>query len=391
MHKDPSAASANDAAEGYSFGEGFKDGLPIGLGYLSVSFTFGILAVSKGLSWIQAGLISLTNITSAGQVAGLGIMTAAGGIFAMILSQIIINLRYSLMGIALSQKADESMTPLMRILLAYGITDEIFGVAVSKEKEFGARYFFGLTVLPVIGWVAGTVIGAILGQVFPDFLTNALAIGIYGMFVSIVLPKTKHDKVILNSSLLACLISCMFTFIPLLSEHVSQGTAMIIAAIVAALAGVIARKILKGKAGTVIAILAGCILAGVVIIVAPFYKAAETTTVAEGVGGVLDSKVYVPLLITMALTTYLVRMIPFTLFRKKLEKPSVKAFFDYIPYTVLSAMTFPAIFYSTGSFVTAAVGTVAALILGYFERSLLTVAIGTCLAALTAGVVMMYI
>ena len=203
----PKEDSGTESFNGYTMGEGVRDGLPIGLGYLSVSFSFGILAVSKGLSWIQAGLISLTNITSAGQVAGLGIMTAAGGIIAMIISQIVINLRYSLMGIALSQKADRTMTPLLRMLLAYGITDEIFGVAVSKKYEFGARYFFGLTVLPVAGWVAGTVIGALLGQVFPDFLTNALAIGIYGMFVSIVLPKAKHDKVILCSSLLSHLFS----------------------------------------------------------------------------------------------------------------------------------------------------------------------------------------
>lgn len=391
MHDD-SVTSQEGVFEGYSLGEGVKDGLPIGLGYLSVSFTFGILAVSKGLSWIQAGLISLTNITSAGQVAGLGIMTAAGGILAMIISQIIINLRYSLMGISLSQKADKTMTPLLRILLAYGITDEIFGVAVSKKHEFGARYFFGLTILPVTGWVTGTVIGALLGQVFPDFLTNALAIGIYGMFVSIILPKAKHDKVILNASLLACIVSCLFTYVPFLSGHVSSGTAIIIAAVVAALAAVLTRKILSGKAGTVAAIVSGSILLGIFIFAAPFYKMPEASEIsADGARGALDNRIFIPLLIVMALTTYLVRMIPFTLFRKKLEKPSVKAFFDYIPYTVLSAMTFPAIFYSTGSFVTAAVGTVVALILGYFERSLITVAVGTCLAALTAGVVMMYI
>ena len=138
MPKDPSVSDIREFG-GYTTGEGIKDGLPIGLGYLSVSFSFGILAVSKGLSWIQAVLISLTNITSAGQVAGLGIMTAAGGIIAMILSQIVINLRYSLMGIALSQKADKTMTPLLRILLSYGITDEIFGVAVSKKHRLGCR------------------------------------------------------------------------------------------------------------------------------------------------------------------------------------------------------------------------------------------------------------
>ncbi len=385
-------SSKETGFKGYTLGEGVRDGLPIGLGYLSVSFTFGILAVSKGLSWIQAGLISLFNVTSAGQVAGLGIMTTAGGILAMIISQIVINLRYSLMGISLSQKADRSMTPLLRILLAYGITDEIFGVAVSKKYEFGARYFFGLTILPVLGWVAGTVIGALLGQVFPPFLTNALAIGIYGMFVSIVMPKAKHDKVILTSSLLSCIVSVLLFYIPFLSAHITSGFAIIIAAVAAALAGVIVGDKLSGKQGTVIAVITGVILVACIFILAPSYKVPEAAEVTnEGISGALDNKIFVPLLITMAVTTYLVRMIPFTLFRKKLEKPSIKAFFDYIPYTVLSAMTFPAILYATGSVISAAIGFAVALVLGFFERSLIVVAVGACLASLVAGAVMMYI
>ena len=378
--------------KGYTLGEGVRDGLPIGLGYLSVSFTFGILAVSKGLSWIQATLISLFNVTSAGQVAGLGIMTAAGGILAMIISQVVINLRYSLMGIALSQKADKSMTPLLRMILAFAITDEIFGVAVSKKNEFGAKYFFGLTILPILGWTAGTAIGALLGQVFPPFLTNALAIGIYGMFVSIVMPKAKHDKVILTSSILSCIVSVLLFYIPFLSEHITSGFAIIIAAVAAALTGVIIRDKLEGKKGTVIAVITGVILVVCIGILAPAYKAPEAASVTnEGVSGSLDNKIFIPLLITMAVTTYLVRMIPFTLFRKKLEKPSVKAFFDYIPYTVLSAMTFPAILYATGSVISAAIGFAIALVVGFFERSLIVVAVGACLASLVAGVIMMYI
>ncbi|MBR3278303.1 MAG: AzlC family ABC transporter permease [Lachnospiraceae bacterium] len=390
MANEPSAAERN-SFKGYTLGEGVRDGLPIGLGYLSVSFTFGILAVSKGLSWIQATLISLTNITSAGQVAGLGIMTTAGGILAMIISQIVINLRYSLMGIALSQKADKTMTPLLRILLAYGITDEIFGVAVSKKYEFGARYFFGLTVLPVTGWVAGTLIGAVLGQVFPAFLTNALAIGIYGMFVSIVMPKAKHNKVILNVSLLSCILSSVFFYVPVLSEHVTQGFAIIIAAVAAALAGVFTGKKLEGKGGIAATVITGSLLIGLMVFLAPYHKVEETTVQTGAAGGSLDYGIFIPLLIVMALTTYLVRMIPFALFRKKLEKPSVKAFFDYIPYTVLSAMTFPAILYSTGSFIAAVIGFGFALILGFFEKSLITVAVGACLASLAAGVVLMFI
>ena len=386
-----SPVSSKTEFKGYTLGEGVKDGLPIGLGYLSVSFTFGILAVSKGLSWLQASLISLFNVTSAGQVAGLNIMVTAGGMIAMIISQIVINLRYSLMGIALSQKADRTMTPLLRILLSFAITDEIFGVAVSKKHEFGAKYFFGLTILPVIGWVAGTTIGAVLGKVFPDFLTNALAIGIYGMFVSIVLPKAKHDKVILSGSLVSCIISCLFFFVPVLSENVSQGFAIIIAAVVSALLAVLLRNKLAGKAGTVTGITAGMLLIAVMLFMAPHHDTGSSSASVDVTAGKLDSRIFIPLLIVMALTTYLVRMIPFVLFRKKLEKPAVKAFFDYIPYTVLSAMTFPAILYATGSYISAVIGFAVSLILGYFEKSLLTVAIGTCLASLVTGVILMYI
>ena len=383
--------SSNAEFKGYTLGEGVKDGLPIGLGYLSVSFTFGILAVSKGLSWLQASIISLTNITSAGQVAGLNIMVAAGGLIAMIISQIVINLRYSLMGIALSQKADKTMTPLLRILLAYCITDEIFGVAVSKKYEFGAKYFFGLTILPVIGWVAGTTIGAILGRVFPDFLTNALAIGIYGMFVSIVLPKAKHDKVILSGSLISCILSCVLFYTPFLAEHVSGGFAIIIAAVLSAVFAVLLRNKLAGKAGAVVGIVAGILLIAIMLFMAPFHQEQSSAVAADVSAGKLDNGIFIPLLIVMALTTYLVRMIPFVLFRKKLENPSVKAFFDYIPYTVLSAMTFPAILYATGSYISALIGFGVALVLGFFEKSLLTVAIGTCLASLVTGVILMYI
>ena len=160
----------------------------------------------------------------------------------------------------------------------------------------------------------------------------------------------------------------------------------------AVLAGVLARTKLEGKARTVTAVILGIALIVILAVLAPSYIMPESSEVAfNGANGSLDSKIFVPLLIVMAVTTYLVRMIPFTLFRKKLEKPSVKAFFDYIPYTVLSAMTFPAILYATGSIISAAIGFVVALILGFFERSLIVVAVCACLASLVAGVVMMYI
>ena len=157
----------------------------------------------------------------------------------------------------------------------------------------------------------------------------------------------KHDKVILVSSVLACIVSCIFFYVPFLSEHVSQGFAIIIAAVIAALAGVIARRKLEGRAGTVTAIVLGAVLVALLAVFAPSYEMPETTEVAfSGANGSLDGRIFVPLLIVMAVTTYLVRMIPFTLFRKKLEKPSIKAFFDYIPYWSLYSSSFIIIFFS---------------------------------------------
>lgn len=143
---------------------GVNQGLPIGLGYLSVSFTFGIMAVSMGLPWWAALLISMTNLTSAGQVAGIVIIVAGGGYVELALSQLVINLRYALMSLTLSQKLDASVTRGQRFLMAFGITDEIFALAASRDGRFGFGYFLGLLVLPYLGWASGTLLGASAGS-----------------------------------------------------------------------------------------------------------------------------------------------------------------------------------------------------------------------------------
>lgn len=216
-----------------SYASGFKDGLPIGLGYLSVSFSFGILAIVSGLNTFQSILVSLTNLTSAGQVAGVGIMSASGGLIEMGVTQLLINLRYSLMSVSLSQKADDSFTTPKRLLLSFAITDEIFGVAMNKDHRIGPKYFAGLITLPFIGWTLGTALGAICGNYFPDFLINALTIGIYAMFVAIVIPACKKSSKICIVCAVAVALSCLFKFVPFLS-FVSSGFACIISAVVAA-------------------------------------------------------------------------------------------------------------------------------------------------------------
>lgn len=225
------------------FNKGIKDGLAIGLGYLSVSFSFGIMAVSQGLSWWQAVMVSLFNLTSAGQVAAVGIMgsvgaaSLSGGLIEMAVSTFIINLRYSLMGISLSQKTDETMTTPARLVTGFAITDEIFGVASSQEKV-SRNYMLGLAVLPIIGWTLGTLLGAVCGNILPDIVTNSLAIGIYGMFVAIVLPVSRKNTSIAIVSIISIVLSIICYYVPFLHEHISSGFAIIICAVVASLIGV---------------------------------------------------------------------------------------------------------------------------------------------------------
>ena len=160
-----------------NYRRGLAAGIPIALGYLSVSFTFGIMAVSYGLSWWQALLISMTTVTSAGQFAGLGTMMHPGQYFQMLISQITINIRYSFMSISVGQKADSRFKGISRWILGFMMTDEIFAVA-SQEDAVSRSFFAGLSTLPYIGWAFGTLFGAILGSILPDRLMSALSLAI---------------------------------------------------------------------------------------------------------------------------------------------------------------------------------------------------------------------
>lgn len=212
-----------------AFSKGLIDGLPIGLGYLSVSFGFGILAVSLKIPAFYAWLISATNLTSAGQAAGVEIIAACGTVLEMALTQLIINLRYSLMGFSLTQKLDGSFTTPKRLLLAFGITDEIYAVAISRHGKISASYMLGLIVLPFIGWTTGTAIGALAGKLLPEFIANAMGILLYGMFIAIFVPPAKKSKPVLLTVILAAVFSLIFKY---LLPSLSFGFAIIISALV---------------------------------------------------------------------------------------------------------------------------------------------------------------
>lgn len=216
-----------------TYKRGVKDGLPIALGYLSVSFTFGITAVGMGIPPLAAILISMTNLTSAGQVQGIRIISACGGYIEMALAQLIINLRYALMGISLSQKLSHKYTLPHRIISSFGITDEIFAVASGQTEEIPPRYMYGLITLPYIFWAAGTAAGALLGAILPQSLQAALGIAIYGMFIAIVVPPAKKSRGIMAVSLIAAALSCIVEYMPLFSG-LSSGISVIICTVIAA-------------------------------------------------------------------------------------------------------------------------------------------------------------
>ena len=220
------------------FREGLMDGIPIALGYFAVSFSFGILGSLDGLSIWQTTLISMMNLTSAGQFAGLTIMANLGSLLEIALTQLLINLRYSLMSISLSQKVEDSFKGIWRLLFSFFITDEIFAVASGRKKDVSRLYFFGLATLPYWGWAFGTLFGAILGDVLPALIVTSLGIALYGMFIAIVTPEARDHKNVRIIVLFAIAISCCLHYLPLLNR-ISSGFAIIISAVVASAIGAV--------------------------------------------------------------------------------------------------------------------------------------------------------
>lgn len=218
------------------FFKGTVSGIPIALGYLSVSFGFGIMAQRAGISVFEAFIISLTNLTSAGQAQGVTIIAAGGTLLEMAVVQFIINIRYALMAISLSQKLDDSFTLPKRLIAAYGITDEIFAVCSTVKGSLKPKYMYGVITVSTLGWIGGTIMGAAAGEILPASVTAALGIVLYGMFLAIIIPPAKKEKSILLVILLAAALSCLFKyFIP----AVSSGFAMILCAVLSALLGAV--------------------------------------------------------------------------------------------------------------------------------------------------------
>ncbi|MGN0264922.1 MAG: AzlC family ABC transporter permease [Oliverpabstia sp.] len=213
------------------FLEGIRDGIPICLGYFSVSVAFGMTTVLAGMPLWAAVLISLTNLTSAGQFAGANLMLVGGNMAELGLTTLIINLRYFLMSLSVSQKVERKMSIRQRLAVSFGITDEIFAVSMQHRGDLSAAYMAGLIVTPVLGWTGGTLVGGAATSVMPEALSSALGIALYGMFIAVIIPPAREDRRVLFTVILAILASLAFAYMPGL-KSLSGGWSIIIITIV---------------------------------------------------------------------------------------------------------------------------------------------------------------
>jgi 4-azaleucine resistance transporter AzlC len=217
-------------SENNNYRMGLRDGLPIGIGYFAISFAFGLFSTSLGLSWAQSLLISMFNLTSAGQIAAVPIIAAGGSLFELALTQLVINARYALMSVSLSQRLSPKITMKDRFLIAFVNTDEIFAVACGKNSLLGRRYIYSLALYPYIGWSVGTLFGALIGSVLPEFLTAAFSVALYSMFIAILMPAAKASMPTALCIFFAIVLSSAFEFIPVLSG-VHSGIVIVIIAL----------------------------------------------------------------------------------------------------------------------------------------------------------------
>lgn len=219
-----------------TFKQGLRDAVPIALGYISVAFAFGMIAVGKGLPIFVPTIISLTSFTGTGQFVGVDLISGLSSIIEIIFTLFIINARYFLMSLSLSQRLSNEVTFWQRLIIAFGNTDETYGVSMSKNEKLNFIYMLGLIVCSYSGWVFGTFLGSIAGGIIPISVIASMGIALYAMFLAIIIPPAKKSRSICLVIIIAVVLSCIFNFTPFLSK-MGNGWIVIISGISAAIFG----------------------------------------------------------------------------------------------------------------------------------------------------------
>ena len=216
------------------FRRGIRDGIPIALGYFAVAFTLGIAAKNAGFTAVQAMVESLTNNASAGEYAVFSLVSAGAGYWEVAVMTLVANARYLLMSCALSQKLAPETPLYHRMLVAYDVTDEVFGISIAYPGRLNPWYTYGAVAVAIPGWALGTFFGVVVGSVLPLRLVSALSVGLYGMFLAIIIPPARRDRVVLGLVLLSFAASFLAGRWPLLAG-ISPGIKTILLTVVLSL------------------------------------------------------------------------------------------------------------------------------------------------------------
>lgn len=214
-----------------SFKKGLRDGIPIALGYFAVAFTLGIVARNAGISALQSALFSATCISSTGEYIGFSLIGENVVYLEIAIMTLVANARYLLLSCALSQKLSSDMKFIHRLFIGIFVTDEIFGISVASKETLNPYYPYGAAAISVPAWTLGTVLGVIMGNILPGTVVSALSVGIYGMFIAIIVPPAKENKIIAAFVCIAMIISYLSSRIPMIAS-VSSGTRIIVITVV---------------------------------------------------------------------------------------------------------------------------------------------------------------
>lgn len=215
------------SANAKAFCEGMRDGIPIGLGYLAVSFSLGIAARNAGLTAAQGFLMSILCNASAGQYAGITTIAANAAYIEIIIVTLIANARYLLMSCAMSQRMAPN-TPLHhRLLMGYDIADELFGIAIARPGQLNPYYSYGAILVAAPCWATGTALGIIAGNLLPLRVVSAFSVALYGMFLAVIIPPARKSKVIAVLIVISFAASFAASSLPVIS-NLSSGTRTII-------------------------------------------------------------------------------------------------------------------------------------------------------------------
>lgn len=220
------------------FFKGIKDGFPVALGYLAVSFTLGTAAVKTGITPLQALMTSALNNTSAGEFAAFTLMGAGVSYLEIALTTLILNMRYFLMSCALSQKIAPGTPFFHRFLMAYDVTDEIFGLSIMQEGRLDPAYTYGVIAIAMPAWSLGTYLGVVMGGIMPAGVLSAMNVALYGMFIAVIVPPAKKDRIIALVIGVSMVSSLLFSVLPGL-KNLSSGVTVIILTVVISLAAAI--------------------------------------------------------------------------------------------------------------------------------------------------------